>query len=64
MKRLYVVKKKKRSSHVLNATLILQDKCQTALLKNNFLHYFIIFFLVAIRTGPVHRLVFDIHTGF
>ena len=43
LKRLHVVKKKKkkkrqRSSHILNATLILRDKCQTALLKTNFLH--------------------------
>ena len=60
LKELPVVKKQ-RSSHILNATLILQDKCQT-----NFHQFptFIIFFLVAIRTGPVHRLVFAIHTGF
>ena len=36
LKRLHV--KKQRSSHILNATLILQDKCHTALLKTNFLH--------------------------
>ena len=38
LKLLHVVKKKQRSSHILNATLILQDKCHTALLKTNFLH--------------------------
>ena len=32
LKRLHVVKKQ-RSSNILNATLILQNKCQTALLK-------------------------------
>ena len=37
LKRLHVVEKQ-RSSHISNATLILQDKCQTALVKTNFLH--------------------------
>ena len=39
LKRLHVVIKQ-RSSHILNATLILQDKWQTALLKTYFLHFF------------------------